>query len=147
MPTYTCTYQSGRIKAISKAEIAGVIARVHSEVTGAPIYFAQVIFNEVPIGHQFIGGQPVDQDHIFIFGHIRAGRSAVDRRTLIKRLTTEVAKQAGVGTFSVWVYVHELPPAAMVEFGHILPEAGDEDSWVAALPADDAARMQSINER
>jgi phenylpyruvate tautomerase PptA (4-oxalocrotonate tautomerase family) len=145
MPTYTCTYQSGRERAFNKADIAGAIARAHSEVTGAPLYFAQVIFDEVPKGCQFVGGQSVDQDHIFVFGHIRAGRSAVDRKALINRLTTDVAEQAGVDTFSVWVYIHELPPAAMVEFGHILPEAGHEDTWESTLPEGTAARMRSIN--
>ena len=29
---------------------------------------------------------------------------------------------------SVWVYVVELPPRQMIEFGHLLPEAGDKSA-------------------
>ena len=147
MPTYTCTYRSGRIEARNRARIANVIARTHSEVTGAPLYFAQVIFNEVPSGYHFIGGKPANPDQIFVFGHIRAGRSAIDRKTLINKLTADIAIEARIDTFSVWVYIHELPPATMVEFGHILPEPGDEELWTESLPADDAARMLSIDKR
>ena len=144
MPTYTCACRSGFLDASKKAGIASAITTAHAEVTGAPPYFAQVIFNEVPSGNHFIGGQKLEHDHIFVFGHIRAGRSAADRKALIERLTTDVAKGVGVKSFSVWVYLHELPPAAMVEFGHILPESGDEAVWAASLPDDDAARMQGI---
>ena len=45
---------------------------------------------------------------------------------------------------SVWVYVGELPARQMIEFGHLLPEAGDEPAWTAALPAADREFMQSI---
>jgi hypothetical protein len=45
---------------------------------------------------------------------------------------------------SVWVYVGELPARQMIEFGHLLPEAGDEPVWTAALPAADREFMQSI---
>jgi hypothetical protein len=40
--------------------------------------------------------------------------------------------------------VAELPPRQMIEFGHLLPEAGDEPAWTAALPAADREFMQSI---
>jgi hypothetical protein len=45
---------------------------------------------------------------------------------------------------SVWVYVAELPPRQMIEFGHLLPEAGDEPAWTAALSAEEREFMQSI---
>jgi len=46
--------------------------------------------------------------------------------------------------FEVWVYVLELPARAMAEFGHILPEPGDEADWTRALPEADHVRMQKI---
>ena len=33
----------------------------------------------------------------------------------------------------------------MVEFGHVLPEPGDEPAWMAALPEADRKRMQNIS--
>lgn len=145
MPTYTCTAARGLLNAAQKSAIAAAITGAHAEVTGAPAYFAQVIFQDVNEGDHFIGGQPLGHDHIFVHGCIRGGRSGADRRALIKRLVEVVAVAAGAETFSVWVYLLELPPAAMAEFGHILPEPGDEGVWSESLPLQDRARMQAIS--
>ena len=45
---------------------------------------------------------------------------------------------------NIWVYITELLPRQMVEFGHVLPEPGDEAKWTAALPEQDRAHMQSF---
>ncbi len=147
MPTYSCTCRPGFLDASKKAGIANAITAAHAEITGAPPYFAQVIFHDVSSGNQFIGGRKLEHNHIFVFGHIRSGRNIYERKLLIERLTRDVGKAANVKSFSVWVYLHELPPSAMVEFGHILPEAGNEAAWAASLPDDDAARMQKIGKR
>jgi hypothetical protein len=36
----------------------------------------------------------------------------------------------------VWVYVNELTPTDMIEFGHVLPAHGMEQEWFDALPSD-----------
>ena len=43
MPTYTVTCVEGTLDAPKRAKIASEITRIHSETTGAPAYFAQVI--------------------------------------------------------------------------------------------------------
>ena len=45
---------------------------------------------------------------------------------------------------AVWIYLNELLPRQMIEFGHVLPEPGDESVWTAALAEEDRALMQSI---
>jgi len=35
----------------------------------------------------------------------------------------------------------------MVEFGHVLPEPGDEPAWMAALPETDWKMMQILDRR
>ena len=147
MPTYTCTAATGMLDAERKSAIARAVTLAHCEITGAPTHFAQVVFQHVASGDHFIGGVPLAHDHLFIYGRIRAGRSAEVRESLIRRLTVDVATAAGVDTFAVWVYLLELSPAAMVEFGHPLPATGDEAAWSAALPADERARMQRIRDR
>jgi len=145
MPTYFCTSTNGRLTSEQKKKIAGEITRIHAEVTGAPSYFAQVIFNEVETGDWFMGGAPLHHEHIFVNGHIRAGRAAVDKTRMIKLMAEAVAAAAQVeSTRAVWVYVNELPPRQMIEFGHVLPEPGDEPAWTAALPEEDRAYMQKI---
>ncbi len=59
MPTYTCTSAEGRLSAEQKSRIASEITRIHAEVTGAPSYFAQMIFSEIASGNWFMGGVPV----------------------------------------------------------------------------------------
>jgi len=145
MPTYTCAVTRGLLSAGQKNAIATAVTRAHSEITGAPAYFVQVMFQEAAEGDHFIGGRPLSHDHIYIHGHIRGGRSAEDRNALIKRLVEDVTAAAGTETFGVWVYLVELPPAAMAEFGHILPEPGDEQPWADALPEEDRERMRAIS--
>ncbi len=147
MPTYNCIAAAGSLDPKQKSAIARVVTLAHAEITGAPTHFAQVIFQQVPRADHFIGGTPLAHDHLFVSGCIRAGRSALDLKALIRRLTADVAAAAGVEPFAVWVYLQELPAAAMVEYGHILPEAGEEPAWTEALPPDDRRRMQEIHER
>jgi phenylpyruvate tautomerase PptA (4-oxalocrotonate tautomerase family) len=145
MPTYFCTTSSGRLTTEQKTKIASEITRVHSEVTGAPSFFAQVIFHDIKLSDWFMGGVPLTHEHIFVYGHIRAGRAAIDKTRMIKLMAEAVALAAQVESRrAVWVYVNELPPRQMIEFGHVLPEPGEEPSWTAALPMEDRAFMQSI---
>jgi phenylpyruvate tautomerase PptA (4-oxalocrotonate tautomerase family) len=148
MPTYYCSSAHGRLSAEQKGRIAGEITRIHAEVTGAPSYFAQVIFTEVMPGDWFMGGVPVKHDHIFVYGHIRAGRAAVDKTRMIKLMADALAQAAGVDNRrAVWVYINELQPRQMIEFGHVLPEPGDEPAWTDALPETDRSFMQSVGAR
>src|ERR1700677_2430969 len=145
MPTYFCTSTNGRLNSEQKSKIAGEITRIHAEVTGAPRFFAQVVFNEVKAGDWFMGGVRLAHDHIFVYGHIRAVRAAVDKTRMIKLMAEAVAQAAEVESGrAVWVYLNELAPRQMIEFGHVLPEPGDESVWTAALPEKDRAFMESI---
>src|SRR5262245_7401681 len=145
MPTYTCTTLEGRLTADQKRKIAREITRIHAEVTGAPGFFAQVIFTDVSAGNLFIGGVALKHDHIFVYGHIRAGRAAVDKARMITLMAKAVGDAAKVDDArAIWVYVAELPPRQMIEFGHLLPEPGDEAAWTAALPEADRVFLRSI---
>ena len=144
MPTYSCSSVEGFLSAMTKHALARVITAAHAEVTGAPTYFAQVQFIDRPEGNIFIGGNALNYDHLFIFGHIREGRTARDRKILIERLGHDVAEVAALEPTAVWVYLHELPAQAMMEFGHILPPAGDEDVWASELPTAEREFIQSI---
>lgn len=144
MPTYVCTTLQGRLSQELKSQVAREITRIHHTVTGAPGYFAQVIFNEVPPGDYFMNGAPLSHDQIFVYGRIRAGRAAVDKTRMIVQMARALGEITRTGPRGVIVYLGELPPRQMVEFGHVLPEPGDEPQWEAALPAADRDFMQSI---
>jgi phenylpyruvate tautomerase PptA (4-oxalocrotonate tautomerase family) len=144
MPTYHCTIPAGLLDAGKKSAIAAAITRIHNAVTGAASFFAQVIFTEVAKGNHFMGGAPLASDQIFVHGFIRAGRSVPDRERLVTELVGALAGCSGLPTKHVWVYVSEIPPRQMAEYGHLLPEPGSETAWLEGLPPDDRAYMQSV---
>src|ERR1700744_4535965 len=130
MPTYTVFTASGRFPAEVKQRIAEEITRAHSDATGAQSFFAQVIFNEVPQGNHFVGGRLLRDEQIFVHGHIRAGRSAQRKRELLEDLCKWISVFGSISPRFIWAYVAELPPAQMVEYGHVLPKPGSEASWL-----------------
>jgi hypothetical protein len=94
-----------------------------------------VLFRETePAGH-FVGGRAADRDAVFVHGHIRAGRTEEAKHRLLLGLRDEVVAVAAVPVEAVWVYLSELAPADMVEFGRVLPDPGHEPGWIAGLPA------------
>jgi phenylpyruvate tautomerase PptA (4-oxalocrotonate tautomerase family) len=90
------------------------------------------------------GGSPLKGHQVFVNGQIRAGRFAESKDSLIAQITAAVAEASNLSKRNVWVYITDLVPRQMVEFGHVLPEAGDEARWAAALPEADRAHMQSF---
>ena len=144
MPTYTVTSVESCLDAPKRAKIASEITHIHSETTGAPTYFAQVIFMQVARDCYFVGGIPLKGHQVFVNGQIRGGRSAESKDSLIAEITAAVAEASKLPKRNVWVYITELVARQMVEFGHVLPEAGDEARWAAALPEADRAHMQSL---
>jgi phenylpyruvate tautomerase PptA (4-oxalocrotonate tautomerase family) len=144
MPTYLCTIPAGSLSNAQKGAVAKAITRMHSEVTGAPGFFAEVIFKEIAEGDWFIGGAPLAGPQIFVHGNIRGGRPPEVRHELILRLASAVGGAAELPAHAIWIYISELPPRAMMEFGHVLPEPGGEAAWIAALSASERERMQAI---
>ena len=144
MPTYTVVSPKGQLDSARKAEIARNVTRVHSEVTGAQTFFAQVVFHEIGEGDWFMGGVPLAGDQVYLYGHIRGGRPKEMKAKLVLGLRDVMQAGAGVEKSKVWVYLVELPPSHMVEYGHMLPEPGEEAAWLAAMPAADRAMLESI---
>lgn len=147
MPTYTCTAPAGRLAPERKVKLAAAITLAHGEITGAAAGFAQVIFVDVAEGGLFLGGRPLEGDQLFIRGEIRAGRSSRDVDTLVARLVEDAAQATGLPPHAVWVYVAELPARAMVEYGRVLPEPGDEEAWIETLSPEGRARLEGTPSR
>jgi phenylpyruvate tautomerase PptA (4-oxalocrotonate tautomerase family) len=144
MPTYTVTSPRGALTAQQKERIAHDVTRVHSEVTGANAFFAQVLFVEADDRSWFQGGVPVAATPIFIHGQVRAGRPPEVKAALLDQLAGVVASGAGLLRRQVWAYILELPPSLMVEYGRVLPEPGQEAAWLASLPPDERQIMERM---
>lgn len=145
MPTYTVTAPLGRLSPQQKQRLAADITRVHCTVTGAPAYFAQVIFHDVPEGNYFVGGKPLEgPDHVFVHGQIRAGRDGATKERLLTELMAVAAAGADLPADHVQVYLLDVPARQIAEFGRILPLPGDEQAWWDSMPPAVQARMARL---
>jgi phenylpyruvate tautomerase PptA (4-oxalocrotonate tautomerase family) len=133
VPTYVCSVPPKSLSDDQKDQIAAAIGRRHSEATGAPSFFVQVVIEESDTTRRYLGGK-LSGGHIWIRGDIRAGRSEAVRSALILAITENVSVIAAVPAASIWVYLCNLEPTDMVEFGHVLPRPGEEQLWFEGLP-------------
>ncbi len=133
MPTYRITAKPKKLSDVQKDRIAEYITKVHSEITGAPAYYAQMIFDEHEY-RRYIGGKLADSQ-IWIRADIRAGRTVEQRKTLVRKIVEGVSTIAEVPASDVWVYLNNVEAVDMAEFGQILPVPGQEQEWFDSLPS------------
>lgn len=133
MPTYTVTHSSLELNPEQKDQLAKGITEVHYKVTGANKYFAQVIFDEKPPGNHFMGGKTISEPQLYLHGQIRSGRAAEVKKKLILELRDVLITVSGLDKSNVWVYIIDLVPNQMIEYGEILPESGKEQEWYSNL--------------
>jgi len=134
MPTYVCSVRPGLLDENQKADVAKAITRNHHEATGAPPYFVQVVIDENATARCYLGGESA-ADQVWIRADIRAGRTVEQRNRLMLAIMRDVARIAGIDETSIWVYLCNLEPTDMVEYGHVLPLPGREQEWFDALPS------------
>ena len=133
MPTYTVTNSNFNLTAKQQTDLAQGITKVHNVVTGANTYFAQVIFNKTKKNNHFMGGKKVKEPSLFLLGQIRAGRPKKIKDKLISDLKNILVKKTKLNETQVWVYIVDLPPSQMIEYGEVLPESGKEGEWFKGL--------------
>ena len=133
MPTYTVTNSNFNLTAKKQKDLAQGITKVHNVVTGANTYFAQVIFNKTKKNNHFMGGKKVKEPSLFLLGQIRAGRPKKIKDRLISDLKNILVKNTKLDETQVWVYIVDLPPSQMIEYGAVLPESGKEGEWFKSL--------------
>ena len=69
-----------------------------------------------------------------MLGQIRAGRPKKIKDRLISDLKNILIKKTKLDETQVWVYIIDLPPSQMIEYGAVLPESGKERQWFKSLP-------------
>ena len=85
------------------------------------------------IRDSFMGGKKVKEPSLFLLGQIRAGRPKKTKDRLISDLKNILVKKTKLDETQVWVYIVDLPPAQMIEYGAVLPESGKELQWFKGL--------------
>tara|TARA_S200000501_G_scaffold374279_1_gene423437 strand:+ start:2178 stop:2612 length:435 start_codon:yes stop_codon:yes gene_type:complete len=133
MPTYKVYHHNITMALEKKESIAKAITELHTKITGADNFFAQVIFHEIYYQNHFIGGKISKDKQIFIIAHIREGRPKNLRKQLLHKITEKISTILSLDNSQIWIYIEELSHINMVEYGHILPEPGKEKQWVENL--------------
>ncbi len=91
-----------------------------------------------------MGGKIVSKPEIFIYGHIRSGRTAKIKNKLITGLREIIRKNTKLKKDNIWVYILDLQPSQMIEYGEILPRSGGEKNWFKNLPIALKKRLNKI---
>jgi phenylpyruvate tautomerase PptA (4-oxalocrotonate tautomerase family) len=143
MPTYVCVVEAGLLNDQQKQRIASAITRLHGETTGAPTWLVQVVIDENKQRQRYLNGTPADHQ-IWIRADIRAGRTSEQRQRLMLGIVQAISEISGVEESAIWVYLCNLAPDDMVEYGRVLPLPGQEQAWFEALPSELQRHLTSI---
>lgn len=143
MPTYVCWTRAGQLSLEQRQRIVKSITEAHHEVALAPRYFVQVIFSALEPGTHFIAGAEAEPDQIWIRADIRAGRTQDQKGRLMTRIVEDLCAITGAPRENIWVYISDIPGPSVIEFGHILPQPGEEESWFAQLPQELQDKLRS----
>ena len=144
MPTYTLTNSNFNLTINDQKRLAKGITKVHNIITGANTYFAQVIFNKTKKNNHFMGGKIVTEPSLFLLGQIRAGRPKKTKNKLISNLKEVLIKYTKLNETQIWVYIIDIPPAQMIEYGEVLPESGKEKQWFNRLSKKLKAKLNKL---
>jgi len=145
MPTYFVNSSNIKLTKLLKEKLAKKITKIHNQATGANKYFAQVIFNNSRKGDHYMGGKIVSKPEIFVYGHIRSGRTNKIKNKLIVGLREILKKSIKLRKDNIWIYILDLNPNQMIEYGEILPKSGSEKKWFKNLPIQLKKRLNKID--
>tara|TARA_X000001036_G_scaffold369366_1_gene355405 strand:- start:71 stop:517 length:447 start_codon:yes stop_codon:yes gene_type:complete len=147
MPTYTVKYSNFNLSQKQKKLLANDISNTHSKFTGANTFFAQVIFQKNEKKSHFMGGKLVKTKEIFLNGQIRSGRTLKVKKQLILGLRKILIKNTNLKKDNVWVYLEDLLPDQMIEYGEVLPKSGHEKNWFNSLTLSLRKRLKKMERR
>ncbi|HHH2070129.1 TPA: tautomerase family protein [Yersinia enterocolitica] len=143
MPTYYCHLPKECVSKADKHKLAHAITLRHTEATGAPSWFVQVVIEEDTNMIRYLGGEPAN-DHIWVRADIRAGRTKTQLQQLMLALKADIAAITGIPDEDIWIYLNNIEPDNMLEYGHILPLPGKESAWFDALPPALKRRLDNL---
>jgi len=147
MPTYIVKYSNFKLSRKQKNLIAADITATHSKFTGANSFFAQVIFQKNEKNSHFMGGKAIRTKEVFLNGQIRAGRTSKTKKKLILSLRKILIKNTKLRSDFIWVYLEDLLPEQMIEYGEVLPKSGQEKKWFNSLTPDLRKRLRKMEKR
>lgn len=141
MPTYTVTVANLSLSQQRKSQIAEAITTAHNAHTGAPRFFAQVLFSSAHEGEHFVGGSVNEAPQVYVHGLVRQGRSTEVKQALMSKMLEEIVRIAGITAEEVWIYLQDIPATQMIEFGRFLPAPGEEADWEKGMTPETRAKL------
>ena len=129
MPLYICNARKGLISDQSKALIAEDITRIHCQVTDAPRTFVHAFFFEES------SNVPLGDKQALLYGQIRAGRTDQQKEEIVDRMRRAIHIHSGIAKEDISAYTTDTPASWVMEGGDLLPEPGEEESWLVAHEA------------
>ena len=147
MPTYTVKYSNFNLSQKQKNLLAKDFSSIHSKFTGANTFFAQVIFQKNEKNSHFMGGKLVKTKEIFLNGQIRSGRTSKGKKQIILGLRKNLIKKTNLKKDYVLVYLEDLLPDQMIEYGEVLPKSGQEKKWFNSLKSSLRKRLRKMEKR
>jgi len=141
MPTYTVTVANLALSLQQKSQLAEAITTAHHTQTGAPRFFAQVLFCAAIEGEHFVGGSVNKSPQVYVHGLVRQGRSTGVKQALMSQMLEEIVRIADITTEDVWIYLQDIPATQMIEFGRFLPAPGDEAEWEREMTPEKRSRL------
>jgi phenylpyruvate tautomerase PptA (4-oxalocrotonate tautomerase family) len=130
MPIYTCTTAESTLSGTVKADLAGEITRIHTEINHVPSTYVNVVFNELPVGNVYTDGKPAQP--LLITGWVRDGHPEAETTRLATEIAAAATRTTGVPPDRVLVVFQSSPAHYAVEGGRVLPAPGEEAAWIAA---------------
>ena len=147
MPTYTVKFSNFLLSQKKKNLIAKDITATHSKFTGANTFFAQVIFQKNEKNSHFMGGKLVKTKEIFLNGQIRSGRTSKVKKQLILGLRKILIRNTNLKKDYIWVYLEDLLPDQMIEYGEVLPKSGQEKRWFNSLTPSLRKKLKKLEKK
>jgi len=141
MPTYTVTVANLSLSLQQKSQIAEAITAAHNAQTGAPRFFAQVLFSAANAGDHFVGGRVNTAPQVYVHGLVREGRSIEIKQALMSQMLEEITQIVHITAEDVWIYLQDIPATQMIEFGRFLPAPGDEAEWEKGMSPEKRASL------
>jgi len=126
MPLYRCVVAPNLTSYEQRSQIAREVTRIHCEVTDALPGFVHTFFVEDDEGRL-----PADKRALML-GSIRAGRTAEQKVRLTAEIAGALARILGLAADQVTVVTIDVPARWIMEGGHVLPEPGDDATWLAS---------------
>lgn len=137
MPVYSLTSKEV-IPVKQKQLLVDLFTDTHCNIMIAPEQFVHVLFSD---------GIPIANQHkLYIHANVRKGRAQDKIDLLVETLKTKCAEILRIPTEKVYVNLLEINAKWIMEGGHVMPDPGEEDEWMAKVTkALEEREKQSIN--